>query len=109
MGKNKRQYKGRYIPNMFGSEPIHEEFEITEIIEEKKGKKIIQTRIVVKDNNNPNAGIDANAFKLDELIKTGNFIKAKPIQEDIMDMRERAEHAFNSAWEKASINKFMNS
>lgn len=107
MGK-KRQYKGRYIPNMFGSEPIHEQWEITEIIEEKKGKQIIQTRVKVTTNNNPNLGIDANAFKLDELIKTGNFIKARPIEEDITSMRERAEKAFNSAWEKANINKFMN-
>lgn len=106
--EKKTKWKGRYMPNKFGIEYEHEEKVITEIIEEKKGKTIIQTRVVVTKNNNPNYGIDANAFKLSELIKTGNFIKPKPIQEMDMDLRERAETAFQQMEESIKIKQFSN-
>lgn len=106
--EKKTKWKGRYTPNKFGIEYEHEESILTEIIEEKKGKTIIQTRVKVTKNNNPNYGINANAFKLDELMKTGNFIKPKPIQEMDMDLRERAENAFQKMEENIKIKQFTN-
>ena len=64
------KYKGRYIPNMFNTKPVYTKHVVTEVIETKKGGEFIQTRVEVTENNNPNLGIDADAFNLTELIKT---------------------------------------
>lgn len=102
------KWKGMYKPHIFGEIEKTENHICTEVIEERIGKKIIQTRIPRERHSNPNQGIDASAFKLEELIKTGNFIKSKPYQENDMDMQEKAETAFTTAVEKAKINEFMN-
>lgn len=102
------KWKGMYRPHIFGEIEKTEKQICTEVIEEKVGKKIIQTRIPRMRHSNPNQGIDAEAFRLEELIKTGNFIKSKPYQENDMELQEKAETAFTTAVEKAKINEFMN-